>query len=144
MTAQNDVVEFLKSALFMSVSHVGDRVFFYDVDVLDSSMLPCITVTIEDDDQTEASTSKNIVKKFLVSIKFHAGRNNEFWNVRTLYAMRESLTKAIDKRFDLSKPVTLVDFAENSVGSFEPDYDTEIPMITQACEYTFLTKETDY
>ena len=140
MTAENDVLSFFETELFMRIEHVGPNVFSYDIDKLTPEMLPCIIVSLDGVERTEASTFKEILKSIEIKLEIITGRNNEFYNIKTLYDIRAAVSNVIDAA---TLPATVIDYAETSAGELSANTDTESNLLVQEVIYTFLTREVD-
>lgn len=140
MTAENDVLEFVETSLFMAIDNVGPNVYSYDIDFITPDLLPCLMVKITGTENTEASTRQLIYKFIEVTITVITGRNNEFYNIDTLYNIREEISQTLDAGI---KPSTVVDMTETSASGLETDTSTESDILRQEVTFNFLTRETE-
>ncbi len=141
MPAENDVLELIENTLYMQLEHVGPNVYSYDIEHVTPDLLPCVMVKVEGAQRNEASTTKNIYKFVSVNLDICTGRNNEFYNIKTLYDIREAISQKLEAA---TLPATITDFYEVGASELEANTDTESNILKQTSTYIFLTKETDH
>lgn len=136
MSAEYKVLDYVGNALYNDIKGVGSNVFVYKVDKITPEILPCIMVKISGVDRSESTTQTNIHKFVNIELEIICGRHNEFYNIKTLYNIREQISNKIEAG---AKPAEVVDFIELSATGI--DFDLETQLIKQTLTYGFLTKE---
>lgn len=141
MSAEGNVLEWLQDSLLMNVKGVGPNVFSYDIERITPDLMPCITITLDSSEITEASTLKQNHKRVIYSVGIHVINRTAFWSIKELCNIRERISQVLES-FQL--PASVVDFKEESTSAFETRTEIEYPVIMQSVNYSFLVKEADY
>ena len=141
MGAESDVLTWLQDSLFMNIKGVGPNVFAYNIEHLTTDIMPAITIRLISASETEASTLKNNHKRLDFAVGIHTINDTAFWHVKMLCDIRERVTQVLES---MSLPSSVVDFTEESAGSFEARTELERPVLSQEINYSFLVRETDY
>ncbi len=140
MSAEREVIDFVSNALFMSIQHVGPNVFVYDIDQLVPEFLPGIIIKITSSEKLESSTFKNIYKNIAVEITICTGRNNDFYNIKTLFNIRQSISNILES---YKKTSSIIDLNEISASKLTADTSTETNLLKQEIIYEFMCREQD-
>jgi hypothetical protein len=141
MGAESDVLTWLQDSLFMNIKGVGPNVFAYNIEHLTTDIMPAITIRLISASETEASTLKNNHKRLDFAVGIHTINDTAFWHVKMLCDIRERVAQVLES---MSLPSSVVDFTEESAGSFEARTELERPVLSQEINYSFLVRETDY
>ena len=141
MSAEKAVISFLETSLLMNVQGVGPNVFSYSIDRITDDIMPCLLITHESTDSTEASTTENKYKRVNATVTINVVNRTKFWSIKELCDIRERVSQVLEA---MATPSGVVDFEEVGTGSFESTVELELPMISQAMNFSFLIKETDY
>lgn len=141
VSAEKAAIKFLEDSLLMNVQGVGPNVFSYNIERITEDLMPCLVITHDSTEETEASTLENNYKRVEASVAVHVINRTQFWSIKTLCDIRERVSQVLEA---MTPAASIIDFEETGTSPFESSVELEFPMIYQTINYSFLVKETDY